>query len=495
MIFSRRTRIFTTLLVLAGATGLIVLARHAPPIREVSDGAILEIYTLEALKGKLLLGPYSRFGWHHPGPLYFYLEAPWYWLSGGATAGMQAGALAINLAAVAAIAWVFTRCASAPSAIGVSCAVGLYALRSGSDFLVSAWNPHVIILPMLAFVTMAAALAATGRRGLLFWLVAIGSFLVQTHLALTPIVVVLGATAVVAGRRSLRGVWTTAGALAFALWLPPLIEQLRHSPGNMTAIAAFFGSNSSPGQPVMTAVGAWAAALTSVLRPDFIVAWGFDVLPPRSSAPLVLAIMQVIALACTAAWARRRNAFALWLSMMCLTATCVSLLATTRIRDQIVDHEIFWMSALGALNAGVIAGVLAAAASGALRPRVLIGRAATSTVCVAAVVVVAAVGLMGMRHALQRTRTTDDHSVDVVADEIERHMADAHARRPMIHIEAAVWPIAAGALLRIDKENVRFAVDDRWKTMFGEGFVASGREDLSLTIAGSPFQPRVSVGR
>jgi hypothetical protein len=91
------------------AINLIWLTRHAPPFREVSDGAILEIYTLEALKGKLLLGPYSRFGWHHPGPLYFYLEAPWYWLSGRHTAGMQAGALVINLAALATVAWAAAR--------------------------------------------------------------------------------------------------------------------------------------------------------------------------------------------------------------------------------------------------------------------------------------------------------------------------------------------------------------------------------------------------
>src|SRR5213595_3106315 len=83
---------------------IAALGRRARPFREVSDGAVLEIYTLEALEGRLLVGPYSRFGWHHPGPLFFYFEAPWYWLSGRHTAGMQAGALALNLTAVAGIA-------------------------------------------------------------------------------------------------------------------------------------------------------------------------------------------------------------------------------------------------------------------------------------------------------------------------------------------------------------------------------------------------------
>jgi hypothetical protein len=68
-------------------------------------------------RGALLVGPYSRFGWHHPGPLYFYLLAPWYWMSGLHTAGMQAGAFAINFSAVLLMAWTIATCASAPTAI------------------------------------------------------------------------------------------------------------------------------------------------------------------------------------------------------------------------------------------------------------------------------------------------------------------------------------------------------------------------------------------
>jgi hypothetical protein len=36
------------------------------------DYAALELYTRLAAQGRQLLGPYSRFGFHHPGPAYFY---------------------------------------------------------------------------------------------------------------------------------------------------------------------------------------------------------------------------------------------------------------------------------------------------------------------------------------------------------------------------------------------------------------------------------------
>jgi hypothetical protein len=40
------------------------------------DLAVIELSVRNALRGHPLLGPYSRFGWDHPGPALFYLLAP-----------------------------------------------------------------------------------------------------------------------------------------------------------------------------------------------------------------------------------------------------------------------------------------------------------------------------------------------------------------------------------------------------------------------------------
>ena len=45
------------------------------------DYSIIELQILRAARGQQLLGPASRFGWNHPGPLYFYLLAPLYVLA------------------------------------------------------------------------------------------------------------------------------------------------------------------------------------------------------------------------------------------------------------------------------------------------------------------------------------------------------------------------------------------------------------------------------
>ena len=495
---------------LAGAVMLVVASRQAPPFREVSDGAILEIYTLGALKGKLLVGPYSRFGWHHPGPLFLYLEAPWYWLSGLHTAGMQAGAIAINVTAIAVLLWIVSRLASDAAIVALSSAAAYYVVRTG-DMIASVWNPHVIILPMLAFVVVAAAIATPGvatpyvgrvlsdpARGrstdppctwLIVSFVVLGSFLVQTHLAMAPLVAAVGVVAIVASRRA-RQPWMTACVAAIVLWLPPIVEQLTHRPGNVAKIIRFFlGDPVAGGQSLAVAAAAWASALVAPFRPAFVVALGFDLTPPGASA-VVIAAAEVVALIVVAVIARPRDRFAAWLATMCALATVVALAATTRIRERIIDHEIFWMSGLGALNvAAIVAGVAARFdLSRTWRP---LARLATAI----AFVLVVTVSVQAMRHVLARTRGPEDHAVDVVVEAIQRELSRAGARRPLVEIDPPVWPIAAGALLEIDKQHVRFAVDDRWVTMFGDAFAPTGREDVRLKIAGSPRQPVVTATR
>ena len=47
---------------------LVAVARQAQPVTAVSDTAVIESYTAYASQGALLVGPYSRYGWHHPVP-------------------------------------------------------------------------------------------------------------------------------------------------------------------------------------------------------------------------------------------------------------------------------------------------------------------------------------------------------------------------------------------------------------------------------------------
>src|SRR5829696_7762476 len=74
-----------------------------------SDHALTELQVRDVGRHEVLVGLYSRDEWSHPGPALFYLLAPFYWLTGGASIGMNVGALAINGGALSGMALIARR--------------------------------------------------------------------------------------------------------------------------------------------------------------------------------------------------------------------------------------------------------------------------------------------------------------------------------------------------------------------------------------------------
>src|SRR5438477_49322 len=69
------------------------------------DQALVGLSVHEASRFHQFLGPYSRFGWSHPGPSWFYLLAPFYKLFGSTDAALVASNIVVQgLFAVALVA-------------------------------------------------------------------------------------------------------------------------------------------------------------------------------------------------------------------------------------------------------------------------------------------------------------------------------------------------------------------------------------------------------
>ncbi|HEX7137949.1 MAG TPA: hypothetical protein VF219_08895, partial [Vicinamibacterales bacterium] len=222
-------------------------------------------------------------------------------------------------------------------------------------------------------------------------------------------------------------------------------------------------------------------------RTGFHVPLGALYIPDGGSFVPVVAIGIVGMVVALALICGRQARFEAWLLLMCAAAATVAFLATTRIQGDIVDHEIFWMSGIGVLVVSAVAGS-ATALTGHGRRAVRVA----PTAGVLAWFAVAFVGAEGMRHVLERRRTLDDHAVDVLFEQIETYRATSGVRKPRFEIEPPVWPVAAGALLQIDKTGMPFAVGERWAPMFGERFAATGREDGAAMIGGSAVSTSIT---
>jgi hypothetical protein len=194
------------------------------------------------------IGPSLAEQGSHPGPLSFYLLAPLYRVLGSSAWAMQAATVVINLAALGAALVMAVRRGGVR--LGLSVAIVLMLLISGYGLtmLTQPWNPY---LPLLWWVVLLLAVWSVACDDLAMLPVAVfaGSFCAQTHVPYLGMAAALGVLTVVLlisvwrraapgsdVRRSVMrwGAWSLL--LGIALWLPPLVDQAVHDPGNLRAI-------------------------------------------------------------------------------------------------------------------------------------------------------------------------------------------------------------------------------------------------------------------
>jgi hypothetical protein len=477
-----------------GALAALLLVRRARIVFPLADTALLEIYTKRVLTAELLVGPYSRFGWHHPGPAYFYLLAPFYALSDLRSAGLNAGAFTLGLCAVVTVAWSVARSFNAAVSVPIIASIVWYAWRA-RDLIVSAWNPHAVILPTLAVVVSCAAVASHDIA-MLPIAVVLASLSLQTNLGTGPAVVALLCLAVGAALVHLRNGRATSGhrtivavsvGLFVVLWLMPVVEQVSHSPGNMTVLWRFFVSGPGPGQSFSTAAAGWAAMMSSVVDPNFspFISGTFVAGPTWLQSA---AVLQIVLIGAVIAWARQRRDRPLaWLASCCLIASTVGLWSVTRVQGTLMRYQIIWMSALGSLNLGVVFGAACQylSGAGAARQAPLLIRSAVPGI---QGVLLAAYMWLGfywlvptLGGRLPATLTTD--FVRRLSADIQSYLAEHQVRRPLFRLSQEPWGTAAGILLDLDRAGVRFAVEENWRSMFPNGFERTGDEDAELTVA------------
>ena len=473
---------------------------------------MIELFTVHASHGTQFLGPYSQYGWNHPGPTLFYLLAPFYELSGRTLLGLNAGALVINIVSLALLAWVAARRADdappfAVFTIALFPLLMLFVARE-PDVITSIWNPHVALLPFAALMTLAAA-GMSGDAWVLPLMAVLASFVSQTHLAFAPASAALllstfAVLAVRAWRRADRRValerWSVlAIAAAQGLWILPVSEQLRSQshPGNMTAIWRFFFSAASgPGQSFGDAWRAWSGMLVGVVRPDFDLAYGVPFATSSSGWPAALSLVMMGALGAVVvrSWRARRAADGA-LAGACLISAIVGFWSVLNIHGTIGDYQVFWLALVGVVRAATIvaAGVDIARAS---RPHPR-GRPWDARIArIAAVLIVIGAAVVGhtrlARTASGALPSPNDAVVRALTEQIFHGMPATGGRQPLIRVDAGMWPVVPGILVQLSRAAIPFTLDRDQTALFGDEWLTTGREDVLMTICGPNLHKKLA---
>ena len=490
---------------------VLVVRATGADLYSAGDGALIELYTLYASSGLWGLGPYSRFGWNHPGSMFFYWMAPFYLASNLSPVALNAGAFALNIASLATIVWSTVRYGGAALGGIFAVALGWYLLRM-DILLPSAWNPHIVLLP-LVLLLVAAAVVASGRLSMLPIAIAAASFTAQTHIGLAPVAASVTACAVAAGiwnsiRTSgtrARWQWLAASmALGIVLWCPPLVEQMSPNGGNLTKIARFFLSpDRSDEVPRRTAIATWATAWSAALRPGLHAPYG-DRLELRKDAETATAVAAAIpVLWVFGSWAaHRRRPVEAWCCRLSGIASIVALIAVQRIRGGIADHLVPWVTIIGLVSVASLAAVTCLWFSERVPVLARLGR--RWVVSAITIALLAGSVLDGINRLESTRRNLTRRGVQVTGDSpmgtsVESLYASTHAlmatsgvRKPRIESRGDAWAQMAGIVVQLHKRNIPVAVSANSVWMFGAPLAPSGDEDAELTIADAPSRALLS---
>jgi hypothetical protein len=349
-------------------SAIALLLRVGGDYHPSADQALIELQIRDIGHHAVLLGPYSRFGWFHPGPILYYLLWLPYRLAGSNSLSLCFAALTVNAATVAGIALVARRRGGLPLVLLTLFLVGLLTSSLGAQFFRDVWNPSITVLPFVLLLLLAWSMSC-GEAWALPVTAGVGTFLVQTHVSYGFVTAAAIAAGLVGaaitgwrrrsdahhpdpqregvGRSWLRMAVVT-GLVLTVLWLPVVLQQITREPGNLGELLRFFRdhgrehSYADAWHVLASQLSVWPDWLRgSVVRNIFSGAIDLS-----GGTPLAIGALVLVA-AAVATWRRAKDAFRL--DVIVGVVVVAGFVSVTRIVGEIFPYLVIWTWALGML--------------------------------------------------------------------------------------------------------------------------------------------------
>ena len=466
---------------------LAVLVAQHPRITASGDRAVTTLEVRDLLAGHQLVGAYSRFGWHHPGPAFLVPLAAAELILGRAQWLLDAGMLVTGMAFAALVVVAVGRAAGPLPAAATAGLIGLYVRAIGPATLRDPWNPWGVLLPIV-LLTVLCGLAATGSLAALGGAALVASIAVQTHVGAAPISLALFAAGAVLTWQSRRGregsdapgpaVWAAVVA-TIAIWTPPLVQEATGHDPNLTDLWRFFVS-AYPGHSLSTAVATVGDRLGQfplgsvhrLMASNAGVGWA-----GVGGAGIVVAAYVAAGAALTVIGRRRDDRFASALGVLTVVGVLAAVLGVRSIEGPLAGYVV---ASITALPVGCWIGLTTIALRSWRR------RSLAATLAAVALALAGTAAATTAAAAAPSTRTEDAPSVRAAWASLRPALADR--RRGAVLLEVSQlddWPTEAGLALELEEHGWQAHVTDDWVFMFGDRRQETGTERLVATIGPS----------
>lgn len=305
------------------------------------------------------IGPFGPEQGSHLGPMSFWSLWPFYQLFGAGSWALEVASVVLHLIAAGTALWLAKRRGGLALVLGVALVLAIVMHAYGALLLTQPWNPYLPVLWWFVFL-LAVWSVLCGDAPAMPVVVIAGTFCVQTHISYLGLIGGLGAVAIAVvaytffTRRTdavRRRRWLTWGGVALAigvvLWIPPVIDQLVHDPGNLSVVRDHFSH--PPETPVGLSEGLrvffaelnpWNLTKTLASEGQTAAAGG-SVLPG-------IAFLLVWGASALGAW-RMRVRSLVRLDVVLAAATVFGAISATRIFGFVWYYLLLWVAAISGL--------------------------------------------------------------------------------------------------------------------------------------------------
>lgn len=421
----------------------------------------------------------------HPGPSLWLAMLPVYLLGGRSSGALLAAAASVHLVSIAVIiglAWKRSR-------LGLTLLVALVTLAvlrsAGTDFMIEPWNPWLALLPFLGFVLLVLeivvpaasdSLPSKSERRRVLELVGcllLASHCLQCH-AGYALLVVPPACAVVLlevrrryrmssvasiGER-LLGVLNWIGIVSVVIllaWLPPILDEFRRKPGNLTILLQHFGSPSEP------TLGLRKVSEIVSTQANIAGPWLFGPGAVSSTAVRWIGFLMFACAFLAAMWVskrrQRREHFRCLLILGIFM--CLGVLSIARIFGPYFEYTIRWFWLLTGTSLAFVVWTFLSLSS----PRIVLGRVrriAIKQFPLAVLIVLSAVTVGQSLERMKLPGATDSRIIGGLIDETQLHIDQRHTYQVRFYDPYTLNATGFGMVLELERRGYHVKVDPEY---------------------------------
>ncbi|MGI0134896.1 MAG: hypothetical protein ACREBW_08070, partial [Candidatus Micrarchaeaceae archaeon] len=459
------------------------------PMVPWGDTAINALQVEHAKHFHALLGNYSRWHFHHPGPFLFYVfaagEALFYnWLHvvpaplNGECLAEIAFSTACLFAAIY-VFWVHTkRTLFLPLAVSAS-VLFLYAVDSGlpGSAMTSLWLPYAPLFCFLLFIAACASVAAGTRQHLPLLAVA-GMIMIHAHVVQLFFVTLLASAALLiaalrtfrrgnflAALRANKAYLLAALAIVAIFLLPIAIDWAVDHPNNIHQIRLYLREHHAEHNSIRTAILYTLSFFTYDVHPAVALARPGasirDLVNPAIFVRIYWACCLFILAVATFVYLRPRRKMPTFLNCVFLEMALSIILFVywgSRITGGMFNFDGYFFYSVQLFGLLGLCSLISLSIRAKLQARY-----ATACACVLALPLLLVAGVK------------NSYSADPAVAAIVSSLKAKHKEGFMLRIQSdqAAWPTAAGVATSLTRLGKCFCVGSGWEFMFGPQYVCN----------------------